>query len=283
MFTTSRRRTLTVTVFAFALVAFAVIASAEHSWGSYHWARTTQEVTLKVGDNVNDVWQPYFEEAIGDWNPSAYVELVPVAGGTAPKSCRPTSGRIEVCNARYGNTGWLGIAQIWASGSHITQAVAKMNDTYFDTATYNTPAWRRLVMCQEIAHDFGLGHQDETFDNPNLGSCMDYTNDPDGGSGGAVNNDPSNEHPNQHDFDQLQTIYGGHRDSTTTAGQTTNRMPPAANNMDLEGPGQWGREIRRSPGRGISVYEQDFGNGHRVFTVVTWTLEAIRGHGHDDH
>ncbi len=33
-------------------------------------------------------------------------------------------------------------------------------------------------MCQEIGHDFGLDHQDENFNNPNLGTCMDYTNDP---------------------------------------------------------------------------------------------------------
>jgi hypothetical protein len=62
-------------------------------------------------------------------------------------------------------------------------------------------------MCQEIAHDFGLAHQDETFNNPNLGSCMDYTSDPDG--------PPSNEHPDAHDLLQLQTIYA-HLDTTST-------------------------------------------------------------------
>ncbi|MGH2654468.1 MAG: hypothetical protein ACRDHV_08995 [Actinomycetota bacterium] len=40
---------------------------------------------------------------------------------------------------------------------------------------------------------------------------MDYTNDPDG--------PPSNEHPNAHDFEQLEKIYG-HTDSTTTVGRT---------------------------------------------------------------
>ena len=64
--------------------------------------------------------------------------------------------------------------------THITQAITKLNDTYFNTAAYNTPAWRRLVTCQEIAHNFGLDHQDEAFDNPNLGLCMDYTSDPGG-------------------------------------------------------------------------------------------------------
>ncbi len=44
---------------------------------------------------------------------------------------------------------------------------------------------------------------------------MDYTNDPDGGAGGAASDDLSNEHPNQHDFDQLMAIYG-HSDSGST-------------------------------------------------------------------
>jgi len=32
----------------------------------------------------------------------------------------------------YGNTGWLGLAQIWiTTGSQITQGVVKLSDTYF--------------------------------------------------------------------------------------------------------------------------------------------------------
>jgi len=192
---------------AMALLATLTGAStlmASHSWGNFHWARTANPFTLKTGDNVDSNWDVYLDQAIGDWNLSSVLDLQKVAGGANPRNCRPTSGRIEVCNSKYGNNGWLGIAQIWASGNHITQAVSKMNDTYFNTAKYDTPAWRSLVMCQEIAHDFGLDHQDETFDNPNLGSCMDYTSNPIG-----------NEHPNQHDFDQLEAIYA-HLDTTTT-------------------------------------------------------------------
>jgi hypothetical protein len=208
-----RKRVGLVLAVAAVLVAVAGLpAQANHSWGGYHWARTANPFTLKVGDNVGSAWDAYLNEAISDWSASSVLDLTKVAGGTRAKNCRPNSGRIEVCNARYGNTGWLGVAQIWLSGGHISQAITKLNDTYFDTPQYNTPAWRRLVMCQEIAHDFGLDHQDENFGNPNLGSCMDYTNDPDG--------PPSNEHPNQHDFDQLIAIYS-HLDSTSTVGQST--------------------------------------------------------------
>ena len=245
-------------------IAFAVTSSADHSWGNYHWARTSNPFTLKVGDNVSSAWDAYLDEAIVDWSQSSVLNLVKVTGGTRPKNCRPTAGRIEACNERYGYTGWLGIAQIWISGgNHITQAITKLNDTYYSSPTYNTPAWRRLVMCQEIAHDFGLDHQDENFDNPNLGSCMDYTSDPDG--------PPSNEHPNQHDFDQIVSIYS-HLDSTTTIGQSSlpSAMPPAMGNIQFENPGQWGRLVRSNGNGRVQVFEQDSGNGNRVITHVFW-------------
>src|SRR3990167_937294 len=69
-------------------------------------------------------------------------------------------------------------------------------------------------MCQEVGHIFGLNHQDENFGNENLGTCMDYTSDP---SGTLADPDQlSNEHPNQHDYDQLGIIYS-HFDSFTSA------------------------------------------------------------------
>jgi hypothetical protein len=235
-------------------IAGASTLMATHSWGNYHWARTANPFTLKAGDNVDSNWEAYLDQAIADWNVSSVLDVQRVAGGSNPKNCRPTSGRIEVCNSKYGNTGWLGIAQIWASGSHITQAVTKVNDTYFNTAKYNTPAWRSLVMCQEIAHDFGLDHQDEVFDNQNLGSCMDYTSNPIG-----------NEHPNAHDYEQLELIYA-HLDTTTTVSQTTNRGA-AASQIDR---GQFGQLVRSTNGGRTELYVLDLGNGQKVFTHVIW-------------
>jgi hypothetical protein len=243
-------------------VAGATTSFANHSWGGYHWARTSNPFTLKVGDNVSSAWDPYLVEAISDWNGSIVLNLTKVDGSTRARQCRPTAGRIEVCNERYGNTGWLGIAQIWLDGLHITQAITKLNDTYFNTQTYNKPEWRRLVTCQEVAHDFGLDHQDENFDNPNLGSCMDYTSAPLG--------PPSNEHPNAHDFEELVDIYT-HLDSGTTVGSALpNAMPPAMGQIDFENPSQWGRLVRASANGRVQVFELDFGRGHKVVTHVFW-------------
>lgn len=250
----------------------AVVVNANHSWGGYHWARTSSPFTLKVGDNVSSAWDPYLDEAISDWSVSSVLDLTKVIGSTNPRTCKAKTGQIQACSERYGNTGWLGIAQIWISGTHITKATTKVNDTYFSMPTYNTPAWRRLVLCQELAHDFGLDHQDEVFDNANLGSCMDYTNDPDGGIGGAVDEDPSNEHPNAHDFAQLESIYA-HLDSFTTVGQTAFSGPGKSsvfNGVDGDEVAEWGRSIRTSSDGKPSLFERDLGNGHKVFTFVFW-------------
>ncbi|MDO8600298.1 MAG: hypothetical protein Q7R73_01595 [bacterium] len=244
-----------------ALIAFAFVVSADHSWGNYHWARTSNPFTLKVGDNVSSAWDSYLDEAVADWSASSVLNLVRVAGSTNPRSCKAKAGQIQACSERYGNTGWLGIAQIWVSGSHITKAVTKVNDTYFNTPDYNTPAWRRLVMCQEIAHDFGLDHQDEDFDNANLGSCMDYTSDPDG--------PPSNEHPNAHDFEQLEIIYA-HLDSTNTVFQPKLGGGNSANGVDPAAGAEWGRIVRRAANGKPSLYEHDLGGGEKVFTFVIW-------------
>lgn len=47
------------------------------------------------------------------------------------KWCKMQARQMRVCNASYGNNGWLGIATIgiYANG-HIDQCTAKMNDSY---------------------------------------------------------------------------------------------------------------------------------------------------------
>src|SRR5262245_19929391 len=104
-----------------AVVALSAVSSASHSWGNYHWARTSNPFTLKLGDNLNATWDPILVTSSTDWSQSNVLKTTIVPSGKNPRTCRPTVGRVEVCNASYGNTGWLGVAQIWVSGSHITQ------------------------------------------------------------------------------------------------------------------------------------------------------------------
>jgi hypothetical protein len=272
MFKHSGRRTLVFTAVALVAFSFAAVAYANHNWRKFHWARTSNPFTVKLGNNLSNSWSTYLQDASNDWSMSSVLDTQVVAGQSSPSTCPPTLGRVEVCNANYGSTGWLGIASVWTSGGHISQGTVKNNDYYFNQARYNSPSWRRFVTCQEVGHTFGLDHQDERFNNTNLGTCMDYTNDPTGTAG--TNGSLNNEHPNQHDYDQLVSIYS-HLDSSNTAGQATaaDRMPPAARDIIIEGPGQWGKLIRGSREQGYSDYELDFGGGHKVYTHVIWAIE----------
>jgi len=233
-------------------------AQATHSWNGYHWARTSNPFTIKLGDNVNSTWDPYLQTASADWSQSSVLDTM-VVPGQSNRNCKMTTGRVEVCNAAYGNNGWLGLATIQVTGGvHITKGSTKLNDTYFNQAQYNTPAWHRLVMCQEVGHTFGLDHQDTNFNNPNLGTCMDYTSNPSG--------PPSNEHPNQHDYDELVIIYT-HLDSFTTVGQAVNGSQAAIGDT----PASWGRMVSGSAAHGgHATYVRDLGHGEMIITFVIW-------------
>jgi hypothetical protein len=168
-----------------------------------------------------------------------------VAGGAKGK-CRPTSGRVEVCNGAYGSNGWLGLAQIWISGSHITQGSVKVNDTYFSLAQYNNTAEKEHVVCQEVGHTFGLAHQDES--GISLNTCMDYYHN-------TSNSDTKSTTPNQHDYDELGIIYA-HLDSTSTVAgvaETPGNSP------------DWAPADDRA-----SAYVDHLANGDELVTFVIW-------------
>lgn len=260
---------LCLSILIFVFVAMPTFAN--HAWANYHWARSSNPISLTLGDNMDSTWDTYLVQAMADWDNSSVLSLSLVGPSGNTRRCSSNaSNHVEVCNDSYGNTGWLGIAGISVSGDHITSAYAKMNDTYFNTAQYNTPEWRLFVTCQEIGHAFGLGHQDEGFDPPNLGTCMDYTSDPNRDDGAG-----NNLHPDDHDYAQLESIYA-HLDSGGGNSGCNPRSPQcnsgAGNNgingSDFNHPSEWGQLVRQN-GR-IAVYERDFGNGNSVLTIVIW-------------
>jgi hypothetical protein len=170
------------------------------------------------------------------------------------KQCSAVQGKVHVCNAAYGQNGWLGLAQIWLdSNHHIYAGVTKMNDSYW---WYFTPEEKQHVMCQEIGHIFGLDHQDES--GAALGTCMDYSTD------------PGSQHPNQHDYDMLAQIYQ-HLDAYDSfhsggggscKGKSCGNGAPRA----VGDEGDWGYLVN-AHGRG-EVYANRLPNGHALITHV---------------
>ena len=238
-------------------------ASANHSWGGYHWARTANPFTVKLGDNLTTAdWKSDLGQTSADWSKSTVLDTTVVTGG-AKGRCRPTSGRDEICNGSYGNNGWLGLAQIWLSGGHITQGTVKVNDTYFSLPQYNNSAEKEHVMCQEVGHTFGLDHQDTS--GASLNTCMDYYSN-------QSSSDTKSTTPNAGDYDELLCIYDpgsagktlsspphtctgtGHLDSTNTVGATALKAPSGGPTL--------------VPGK--SKYVTHLSDGYTLITWVIW-------------
>ncbi|MBH0201136.1 MAG: hypothetical protein HP496_02250 [Nitrospira sp.] len=277
----------------FILVSGVSIAAADHSWSTYHWARTTDTFIVPVGDNTTSLsWHTTLEDVISDWfsgkgsnvdkdytnstvcptsgsSPCISVIVKPQkATGVAGNNCGAVQGTTQVCNKTYGANGWLGLATIWLNGGHITKGTAKMNDTYLSKSggRYNTVNERRHVMCQEVAHTFGLGHQSTS--GVSLDTCMDYYSNT-----GTQAESTLSIIPNYHDYEQLSRIYANHLDSITTL-SATGIAPAQANARDDESPKEWGRLSNQSQDGRSSVYEQDLGLGIRIIRHVRWTEET---------
>jgi hypothetical protein len=274
MFKPLHRRILVAVVATFALASLVAVTSANHAWGNYHWARTSNPFTLKLGDNLTSAdWKSHLRQTSSDWNAGRTPVQTVVVAGTSNKRCAMVAGTTQVCNGSYGFNGWLGLASINVSGSHITQGTAKMNDSYFNSATYNNPNEREHVMCQEVAHTFGLGHQSETGES--LNTCMDYFSNT-----GAYATSTVSTKPNQHDFDMLNTIYA-HLDSTTTLAASTTTA--AGKSEVTDDPNSWGALVSQSASGRSSVYSRWNSDGTETITHVMWTEEAAARGASSDH
>ena len=265
-----RRSMCIVAVLAVSLVA---VTSANHSWGGYHWARTTNQFTLKLGNNLTSAdWRSHLASTSSNWNsPQTFGGtttplLTAIVTGQSNKRCSMVAGTTQVCNGTYGNNGWLGLASISVTGGvHITQGSAKMNDTYFNTSKYNNPNEREHVMCQEVAHTFGLDHQ--STDGSSQNTCMDYFSNT-----GANATSTMSTTPNTHDFEELNIIYG-HLDSTTTVAAKTS--PAASASEVTDDPNSWGALVSQSPDGRSSKYEKVNRDASLTLTHVYWTLEVV--------
>jgi hypothetical protein len=255
------------------LCLFAGSSLANHSWSTYHWARTTPSFDLTIVNSTTSDWDPYVAQAVGDWSDSSVLNMGQVEGDTASRTrrqCNAPAGQVRICNLGYGQNGWLGIAGISIdTNGHIVSGYTKLNDTYFSFAYYNTPQWKQSVTCQELGHNIGLDHQDEDFDNQSLFSCMDYQ-------------DPPYEFPNAHDYDQLEAIYGqtDSYDSYSTGdgggggGGGCNAPPGKGCNANTGNNGDigWGMSLGR---RGqVETFIRIDPDGTTHLTFVTW----VKGH-----
>jgi len=266
---------------------YALVANAGHAWGKYHWdisSVSSAAIPLELVDNLTGIWTEDFslktasargntalqeEQDLNSVLTTEWVNGVHIPDRT---SCEDSPGVVEVCNVKV-ESGWLGLAPIWATrgrSNHIVRAVVKVNDFYFDQDFYNSKAWRDYVMCQEVGHTFGLNHQNTEFDDDNLGTCMDYTDDPTGNTRGGL----SNISPNVHDYDQMVEIYA-HLNSTDGGGGGKGKGKKSKNAgdgaaIDLNNPSEWGQAIGQDASGQNNLFERNLPNGQVLVTHVLW-------------
>jgi hypothetical protein len=275
-----------------ALVLLTVVAltptpiNATHNWGGgtkgYHWQRNSSAIrNIPIRRFHSAVWLTRFATAYAKWRSASMTKVRPILGATGGgrNPCPFALNQITSCDGSYGNTGWLGLASIsyYISSKHIVQGTSKVNNTYFNQAAYNTVPWRQLVICQEIGHNFGLGHVNVTYNTPNTGSCMDYTNDPDGGPGGVSASDPSNLNPNAHDYALINSKHNhtgaamllpGFQAEGDGETPTLTEVPAPVASFNPIKISDLGALVALGDGGRTAVYQVDLGNGFGATSMV---------------
>jgi hypothetical protein len=260
-------------------------------WGTFtpftanpHWFRELlrHEVGIKIGNNVSERWNIHLDRAIADWSASSRLNLEKRSGSTNAKHCDFILGRIEVCSADYGDTKWSGLAIPIYFSEHVITGVVLLNDRKFNPLDTSPEESRRIladrqaVMCQELGHTLGLlFHRDENDSNPNLGTCMDYTNYPGGNPTGIDVNglfginqawNPNNEHPDGADMDRLFR----HHDHFDGVINIDRYVMDALKFIRIPSVQRLGVLKRSTPDKKKQVYALDLGKKMTMVTHVSW-------------
>lgn len=174
----------------------------DHFWENYKWLKTTQNLVVSVGDchTQSDInWPTMLADVVYHWN---HVPENQDGSGDVYTQTNLTfvktaceGAMIKSFNDNYGDTGWYGESNIYYNDddNYILRATSQVNLYY----SLNSRKWQH-ILCHEIGHGVGLGHQSESGDD--LNTCMDY------------DYFHSNRYPNKHDFDLLNFMYGDETD-----------------------------------------------------------------------
>jgi len=200
MFKNIRLGVLAVVLPVFFMSVMVDMVDASNMWEKFHWARTQDPFTVTLVDKTSRQWGSPVKRAANDWSQSEVLDVEITKDKTKKNKgsieCEPVEEKVVICNGEFGETNWLGLAEVWLDGDRITKATIKLNDTYFKQDRFNTRQWRNYVTCHEVGHILGLDHVDEDYNNKALGTCLDLVTEPE-----------DSQHPNQEDYDSLKLIY----------------------------------------------------------------------------
>ena len=118
------------------------------NWDEQYVMRDDGGLHLTLQNALDDTWQSEFEAAVADWKESDALQLT-TERVAVDYNCNRVDGVMVVCNANFGETGWVGINENSILGDVVVSSVAKMNEYYLRNADFDH---RRFTMCHEIGH-----------------------------------------------------------------------------------------------------------------------------------
>jgi len=158
------------------------------------WNHIGSGLILNVLNALEDKWDILFYVSVNEWNSGSDAVDLQVERIEVDESCIEERGYLKVCNSNYGPNNWRGLNEVLLEDGYIVASAAKLNEYYLEYAGDDR---RQYTMCHEIGHGLGLGHTDESYNNTDLGNCMDYTNNPE-----------NNKTPDDTNFETLRNMYG---------------------------------------------------------------------------
>ena len=172
-----RRLCIICCIYFVTIVLSTVLVSAQNHSKDIKWPQKDGKGGLHVTiiNSLSPSLQPLLASTVRTWeygsplHPAIAVDLKTEATYGCPRSM----DAIRVCDNDYGKTGWAGFeVAVSNNDGFIQMSLVRINTHYLKSTNL---VYNRYVMCHELGHAFGLDHQDENFNNENVGSCMDYT------------------------------------------------------------------------------------------------------------
>ena len=110
-------------------LAFLALGLADHSWDPYRWEKTDPVLTISIGNCHKNVpstkgidWEGLFDDTVDKWNNipeyqdgsgSVYSPNNVKFENVLCDTINDGIGLVQSFHGDYGDTGWLGIAQLW--------------------------------------------------------------------------------------------------------------------------------------------------------------------------
>lgn len=171
-----------------------------HAWGTYHWA--SDDLTPTVSDRTrNAALTGATALDVAHW----------ASLGTPIQPSMSARRQAPVTVVEGFSNDWLGLAQIWIEDGHIVKGKVSLNTTFLLGDPRFMPEATAHVLCQEMGHIWGLGHNRNDLDTC-MNDCATAVTEADWL---ACLNHPDGVNTNAHDVEQLLLAYDGHDDGST--------------------------------------------------------------------